>query len=220
MRLRSLLAATLALFVAACGPRACGRSEELPIVQGRDGRTYRLRDTGLYKAYFDLEGRLQILEYDANGDGHPEQIDHHEGDSRPRLTELDRNSDGRVERWEHYENGRLVRAETSRTGGRPDTWSTFDGAGLPATVALDTNGDGKPDRTEAYAGGRLLTIQVDGDADGRVDRWQDWTGGVLRSEDLDTDADGRADRRLEYGRSGEVRALTSLPAPSPAAKRP
>lgn len=188
---------------------ACGSSEpELPLVQARDGRTYRFLDKGLYKAYYDRDSlRLQWIEYDKNGDGRPEQVDHHDGDARPRWTEVDADSDGRAERWEYFDpSGRPTRVATGRQG-RPEEWIFLDPAGVLQRREYDRNGDAKPERIERFESGRLVAVELDGDGDGRVDRWQAWARGAMAHEDVDTDGDGRPDRRLTFGPRGEVASI-------------
>jgi EF hand domain-containing protein len=202
----------LAVTSLACTGRSCsGGGPELPWVTGKDGRAYRLLDKGQYKAYYDAAGALQKIEYDSTGNGHPEQIDYHDGLPRPKRSEFDTNKDGKIDRWEEYDAaGRLVKLATSRVGDRPDKWITFDQNGLPTRIEYDTNGNGRVDRTELLEAGQIVRVEIDADGDGRVDRWQTWQAGKLVSEDLDTDHDGKPDRRLRYGPHGEVLALELL----------
>jgi hypothetical protein len=221
---RSRWLLVLASFAAvACGTRGCkGRTAELPTVQGPDGRMYRVVDKGLYKAFYSMDGRLQRIEYDNNSDGHPDQIDHHDGNSRPVLTEVDENSDGRIDRREHYdESGHLLRVEAITHGKDVDLWIEMSSLGAPARRAFDTDGDGKPDRTEILENGRLVRLELDGDRNGRVDRWQTWRNGVVVNEDIDTDGDGRPDRRLAYDPHGKLLGLQQTPeSPIPASPAP
>jgi hypothetical protein len=198
----------LALSAAACG-RACGR-DELPVVTEADGRRYRLLDKGLYKAFYSMDGKLQRLEYDNNGDGRPEQVDFHDGLPRPRQTLLDANSDGKVERWEWYDaSGHLTKVALSAAGGGQEQWVHLDAAGLPTRWEYDTDRDGKVDRTDVFSAGLLTAGEFDSDRDGKVDRWQRWSGKRLEYEDLDIDRAGRPDRRLLSDDAGNVTGLQS-----------
>jgi hypothetical protein len=205
----------LSLLWGACSPGSCRGSREAEgVLVVRDGQQLRRIDKDIYRAFYDAQGRLQVVEFDANRDGRAEQTDHHRGGARrPYLTELDRNSDGDVERREHYgDDGRLLRVEEGPA--RPSVTAEYDGQGQPRRVSRDTDKDGRADRTEEYVGGLLTTTAVDTDRDGRPDRWQRWVKGHMVSEELDTDADGLPDRRLRYGERGELLGLEPFK-PSP-----
>jgi hypothetical protein len=182
-------------------------------VKGPDGRLYHLVGKGPYKAFYDRWGRLQRLEYDANGDGRPDQIAHHDGARTPRTIEVDEDHDGTVDRWEDYDAaGKLTRVGTSRRGRGPDVWTTAGPDGQPARREYDEDGDGRPDRAETLQAGALRGVEIDQDRDGRPDRWQSWDRGRLVAEELDTDRDGQPDRRLRYGEDGRVLGLDPVAA--------
>jgi hypothetical protein len=202
---------------AACAGR-CGAlgglpPERPPLVKGADGRTYHLVGKGPYKAFYDRWGRLQRLEYDANGDGRADQVAHHDGARTPRTIEVDDDYDGVVDRWEDYDAaGTLSRVGTSRRGRGPDVWTTSGPDGQPVRKDYDEDGDSRPDRVETLAAGELTAVAIDQDRDGRADRWQSWRQGRLAGEELDTDRDGRPDRRLRYGDDGRVLGLDPIAA--------
>ncbi len=206
-RLHRAVALALVSVAVACSGRSCGQ-EELPLVTGTDGRSYRVLNKGLYKAFYDAsDGKLARIEYDNNGDGRPEQIDHHDGRSRPSLIEVDVNSDGKIDRWEYYDGrDKLIKVAVSEKGtGKPDRWSILDGEGNPLRIEYDSDGDGRAERVDRFADRKLVSVELDTDHNGLLDRWQHWTAGVLEWEDLDTDGDGRADRRLRYDAKGQPR---------------
>jgi hypothetical protein len=202
---------------AACAGR-CGAlgglpPERPPLVKGPDGRTYHLVGRGPYKAFYDAWGRLQRLEYDANGDGRADQVAHHDGARTPRTIEVDADYDGVVDRWEDYDPaGRLTRIGTSRRGRGPDVWTTTGPDGQPMRKEYDEDADGRPDRVETLSAGEVTGVEIDQDRDGRADRWQSWRNGRLTGEELDIDADGRPDRRLRYGDDGRVLGLEPVTA--------
>jgi hypothetical protein len=194
-----------------CGALGGLPPERPPLVKGPDGRTYHLVGKGPYKAFYDRWGRLQRLEFDANGDGRADQIAHHAGARTPRTIEVDDNYDGVIDRWEDYDTtGSLSRVGTSRRGRGPDLWTAAGPDGQPARREYDEDGDGRPDRVETLRAGALSAVEIDQDRDGKLDRWQTWQRGRLTAEELDTDHDGRPDRRLRYGDDGRVLGLDRL----------
>ncbi len=200
------------VWCAACGGRGGLPPEIPPLVKGPDGIEYRLVQKGPYKAFYDVWGRLDRIEYDQNGDGRADHIAHHEGAKTPHLIDVDEDFDGKVDRWEDYDkDGALVKVGASRRGKGPDMWAVPERAGSPARKEFDDDGDGKIDRVETLdAGGRIVKVEVDADRDGRLDRWQEWRGGRLLAEELDTNGDGKPDRRLAYDARGSVRAIEPL----------
>jgi hypothetical protein len=201
---RLVLAAAVAAG-AACRPKD---PSVPPVVKRADGKEYHLVQKGGYSAYYDLYGKLQVLEQDRNGDRRPDVIAHHDGQKKPRLIEMDEDFDGLVDRWEDYDaEGNLVKVGSARRGKGPDVWAFPGPGGEARRKEYDEDGDGKPDRAEALAAGRVTRVEIDADRDGRWDRWQEWRAGVLVAEELDTDADGKPDRRLRYDQRGAVSRL-------------
>jgi hypothetical protein len=217
--LRALACGLLLVSLAAC-ERACGgkpseTTPTVPTVTGPDGKEYVLLATGGYKPFYDVQGHLERVEYDRNGDGKTDQIARHDGERLPTLLENDDDFDGRTDTWAYYNAaGVLVKSGSSRKGGdKPDLWIYQDSAGKPTRQEYDSNGDGQPDRVELLKDGRVDQVEVDGDDDGRPDRWQKWTDGVLVFENLDTDGDGKPDKRLRYGPKGEVIGIEPVSEP-------
>jgi hypothetical protein len=206
----------LLLATTCCQSRACSPppppTPAWQLARGPDGIEYRMVERGPYRAYYDGDGQLRIVEYDSNGDGKPDFITHHRGTRNPDRIEIDTNLDGHLDRWEYYDaSGALVKVGAATRGDRPDRWTFLGPDGFPSRVEYDQDGDGKPERIEYFDKGRLVRVEVDGDRDGRVDRWQDWSPGLLAHEDLDTDGDGKPDRRLFYDAGGRVTRIEPYP---------
>jgi len=214
---RSTLATLgLALLAAGCGERACGGlgglpPDKAPMIEGPDGRVYHVVDRGPWKAYYDLGGELQRIDYDSNGDGRPDHITHYGGKKNAQLLEVDEDLDGWVDRWEYYDaDGHFQKIGRSRRGKTPDMWIFPGPGGVPARIEYDDDGDGRPARAELLLNGRLFRVELDADRDGRWDRWQDWQQGHLLAEELDTDGDGKPDRRLRYDGKGRIVSVETI----------
>src|ERR687888_407540 len=87
----------------------------------------------LEPVYDQATGKLQLLRYDANGDGKIDTWSYMDGAVIVRI-EIDSDGDGTVDRWEHYgADHRLEKVGTSRANdGTEDSWSY---AGPDGTVA-------------------------------------------------------------------------------------
>jgi hypothetical protein len=110
--------------------------------------------------YDKASGRLQLLKYDADGDGRVETFGYMDG-SRVVRIEVDRNGDGTIDRWEYYgAQRRLERVGFSRAGdGREDAWSFPDAGGAIERIELSTNRDGRANRIEHYRGGAVTLVE-------------------------------------------------------------
>ena len=201
----------IVIVLAACEGRTRPPSQAARI-KGPDGKEYLLLDRGAYKGFYDPWGRLQRIEYDANGDGRADHVAHHDGAESPHRLDVDENFDGRFDRWEDYDpQGRLTKVGLSRKGkGAPDLWVTAGPGDLPAKKEYDDDGDMRVDRTEVYERGLIVRVILDSDHDGKPDRWQDWSSGRLGTEDIDSDADGHPDRRIIYNQQGRVLKMDPL----------
>src|SRR5947199_2393255 len=73
---------------------------------------------------YDKSGKLQLLKYDANGDGKVDTWSYMDGARVVRI-EIDKDEDGKIDRWEYYgADQRLEKVGTSRTNdGKEDAWS-------------------------------------------------------------------------------------------------
>ena len=207
-----------AVLSAACGGRACGGRgglppEALPTVKRSDGREYRVLDKGVWKGYYDAQGRIAIVEYDSDGDGRPDYIAHYDERRQIRLLEVDEDHDAWVDRFEHYDAAGVLEkvGRWRKQRGRADEWTFRGPDGRPSRIEYDDNGDGKPDRAEVFQDGALVRVETDSGGGGRPDRWQTWDHGRLVSEELDTDGDGKPDRRLVFGPGAKLLRVERLP---------
>lgn len=189
---RSVLSAALAgsvlavaLISVACGPPADRKKIE-PI-------------------YDRQTGRLQVLNYDSDGDGKVDTISHMDG-ARVLRIEIDRDEDGRVDRWEYYDaNQKLEKVGFSRPGdGKEDAWSSARQDGSIARIDISLARDGKVTRREYYEKDTVVRAEEDGDGDGTFDKWETYEEGRLASVAFDTLHRGKPDRRLVYGADGSA----------------
>lgn len=169
---RSALGLTVSLWVAACG------SPSPSLIQGNDR----------IQADYSLEGRLQRLAYDKDGDGKPDMWAYMDG-TRVIRTEIDENNDGVVDRWEYH-------------AGADDTIVRIERA---------TRRDGKITRREFFANGQLIRVEEDTDGDGLVDKWETYVNGSLATMDIDNQHRGKPDRRLVYSPDGSFLRIEADP---------
>ncbi len=153
--------------------------------------------------YDEKTGRLQLLKYDANGNGKPDTLSYMDG-ARVLRIEIDRNEDGRTERWEYYgPDQKLERVGFSRAGdGVEDAWSYAAPDGSVARIEVSTRRDGRVSRTERYVNDAMVGTEEDTDGDGATDKWETFDGERLASVAFDTTHRGKPDRRLVYGAGG------------------
>ncbi len=155
--------------------------------------------------YDPRTGRLQLLKYDADGDGTVDTWSHMDGARVVRI-EIDKNQDGKIDRWEDYgADQKLQQVGVSRRdSGKPDVWSHTSQDSSIARVDL-FSADGRMTRTEYYENTRLVRAVEDVDGDGQVDKWEAYDGVRLSSVAFATTRRGIADRRLVYGADGSAR---------------
>ncbi len=155
--------------------------------------------------YDKQTGRLQVLNYDSDGDGKVDTISHMDG-ARVLRIEIDRDEDGRVDRWEYYDaNQKLEKVGFSRPGdGKEDAWSSARQDGSIARIDISLARDGKVTRREYYEKDTVVRAEEDGDGDGTFDKWETYEGGRLASVAFDTLHRGKPDRRLVYGADGSA----------------
>jgi hypothetical protein len=187
-----LVTAALAgsILAAALTPAACGRPADRKQIE---------------PIYDKQTGRLQVLNYDSDGDGKVDTISHMDGARVVRI-EIDRDEDGRVDRWEYYDaNQKLEKVGFSRPGdGKEDAWSTARQDGSIARIDISLARDGKVTRREYYEQDTLVRAEEDGDGDGTFDKWETYDSGRLASVAFDTLHRGTPDRRLVYGADGSA----------------
>ena len=179
--------------------------------RGRDGVKRYLDDKGAYKAWYDYWGRLERIEYDQNGDGHPDHIAHYQGGRTPKMIEMDEDDNGLMDRWEYYDDaGVLIKLGDARTGRGPDAGPISGRARQARRIEYDEDRDGQFERAELFEEGRVVGVELDTNRDGKTDRWQRWVNGKMRGEDIDTDGDGKADRRLAYDDKGHILGVQKI----------
>lgn len=136
--------------------------------------------------YDQTTGRLELLKYDADGDGTVDTWSYMDG-ARVLRIELDGNQDNRIDRWEYYGPDQQIEK-----------------------IGLSMKRDGTADRFEYYENGTLTRAEGDTSGDGRIDKWEVYDGGRLASVAFDTTQRGSPDRRVVYGPGGSTR-LELLP---------
>ncbi len=156
--------------------------------------------------YDGQTGKLQLLKYDANGNGTVDTWSYMDGARVVRI-EIDKNEDGKIDRWEYYDAGqKLEKVGFSRAGdGKEDAWSYTGPDGSVERIEISTHRDGKVTRIEHYRQNRLVSAEEATGADGRIDKWETYDGDHLASIAFDTTHRGSPDRRLVYGPNGTAR---------------
>jgi len=162
-----LLLATAVAAASSCGP---GPSEERRVEP----------------VYSPTTGRLELLQYDASGDGQIDTWSYMDGTRIVRM-ELDVDQSGGVDRWEYY--GPEQQVERIEVSGRRN---------------------GRADRFEYYEVGVLTRVEEDTSGNGKIDKWETYDGPRLTSVAFDTTERGTPDRRLVYAADGAAR-LETLP---------
>jgi len=159
----------------------------------------------LEPVYNKKTGKLEVLKYDADGDGKFETISYMDGARIVRI-EIDRDGDGKVDRWEYYgTDQKLDKVGSSRANdGKEDAWSYFDAAGAVVRIEVSTKRDGKANRLEYYEKNALVRVEEDTDGDGRIDKWEKYDGPRLASVSFDLEHRGTPDRRLVYAADGSA----------------
>src|SRR2546427_9069613 len=117
---------------------------------------------------YDKTGKLQLLKYDANGNGKVDTWSYMDGARVVRI-EIDKDEDGKIDRWEYYgADQKLEKVGTSRTNdGKEDAWSYAGPDGSIARIEVSTRRDGKVNRFEYYEKEVLVRAEEDSDEDGK-----------------------------------------------------
>jgi hypothetical protein len=148
-----------------------------------DGRT-----TAVYNK---VNGRLEQIVSDRDGDGRPDTRAYMDG-TAIKWIEIDRDGDGKTDRWEHYAVG--------VAGARKGT--------MAQSVIERADEAAEPNqritRREFYRHGALAHTEEDTDRDGRMDKWEYYEANVLTRVEFDLAGKGHPDRRLVYGADGNV----------------
>jgi hypothetical protein len=139
----------------------------------------------LRPAYDKATGRLNRLEYDADGDGKIDTWGYMDG-MRVVRVEVDEDGDGKVDRWEYH------------SGLAPSGTAPASVDKTTERIERATRHDGKVSRWERFDKGVLVHVEEDTDGDGLIDKWEDYTAGTLRLMAIDTQHRGKPERRLIY----------------------
>jgi hypothetical protein len=161
--------------------------------------------------YDPKTGKLQLLKYDANGNGKIDTWSYMDGARVVRI-EVDADEDGTIDRWEYYgPNQQIEKIGFSRLGdGKEDAWRLPSPGGSADRIEISTRRDGKVSRTEYYDGAHLVRAEEDVDGDGRIDKWESYERDHLAAVAFDTTHRGTPDRRLVYGVNGSARLEVDL----------
>lgn len=156
--------------------------------------------------YDRATGRLELLKYDANGDGKVDTWSHMDGAQIVRI-EIDTNHDNVLDRWEYYRaDGQLEKVGSSRRqDGSPDSWAYYGQGGSITRLELATHPGGTVDRIEHYEKGAIVRAEEDTTGDGRIDKWEVYDGPRLASVAFDAAERGYPDHRLVYSADGSAR---------------
>jgi hypothetical protein len=187
----------LALLVSALSCGACqGQAETSKRIQA---------------VYEPKTGKLQLLKYDANGNGTTDTWSYMDGARVVRI-EIDSDEDGKIDRWEYYgPNQQIEKIGFSRLGdGKEDAWKFPSPGGSSDRIGISTRRDGRITRTEHYDGDRLVSADEDADGDGKIDKWETYEGDRLATVAFDTTHRGTPDRRMVYGVNGSARLEVDL----------
>ena len=160
----------------------------------------------LEPVYNEQTGKLQLLKYDANGNGKVDTWSYMDGARFVRI-EIDKDGDGKIDRWEYYgADQTLEKVGFSRANdGKEDAWAHAGPDGSIARIEVSTRRDGRVNRTEYYEKDVLIRAEEDSDEDGAIDKWETYEGARLASVAFDTTHRGTPDRRLVYGPNGSAR---------------
>jgi len=161
----------------------------------------------LQPEYNSKTGKLVLLRYDTNGDGHVDVWSYMDGARIVRI-EIDKNEDGKIERWEHYAppGNTLIKIGFSRKDdGIEDAWTYPGPDGTVARIEISTLRNGTVNRTEYYEKNVMIRAEEDTDGDGKLDKWEHFENGRLASVDLDTTHTGTPNRRIVHLPDGSSR---------------
>lgn len=156
--------------------------------------------------YSKENGRLQLLKYDADGNGKIDTWSYMDA-ARILRIDVDRDEDGKIDRWEYYgPDQKIEKIGFSRlSDGKEDAWSFGGPDGTIVRIDVSTRRDGKITRVEHYEKDALVRAEEDTGEDGRMDKWETFEDGRLTSVAFDTVHRGTPDRRIVYGPNGAAR---------------
>ena len=156
--------------------------------------------------YDQKTGKLQLLQYDSDGNGQIDMWSYVDGVRVVRI-EIDRNEDGKIDRLEYYGSAQQLEkiGFSTQNDGKEDGWVFSGTDGVTGRIELSTRRDGKVNRIEFYENSLVARAEEDTDGDGRTDKWETYDGSRLALVAFDTKHRGVADRRIVYGADATAR---------------
>jgi len=160
-----------------------------------------------------VDGRLNRIDYDSDGDGRYDSTDQVNPEGVVVMIMTDRNWNTLPERWVQLNARRQVASEwiDANEDSTPERYRSFDAAGRLTEEGVDDDGDGLYELNRTFntrwpptAG--PLRVERDDDRDGIFERRETYTqGGRLRTVNDDSDGDSVRDRIAVYRPDGSVR---------------
>lgn len=160
-----------------------------------------------------VDGRLNRIDYDSDGDGRYDTTDQVNPEGVVVMIMTDRNWNTLPERWVQLNARRQVASEwiDANEDSTPERYRSFDTAGRLTEEGVDDDGDGLYELNRTFntrwpptAG--PLRVERDDDRDGIFERRETYTQeGRLRTVNDDSDGDSVRDRIAVYRPDGSVR---------------
>ncbi len=182
------------------------------------GRTSRVREDRDFDGFPErteiyVEGRLNRVDYDSNGDRRYDSTDQLGSDGRVLFVMTDRNWNTVPERWVQLNARGQVSSEwvDENEDSAPERYRSFDAAGRLTEEGVDGDGDGLYEVTRTFntrwpPGSPPLRVERDDDRDGVYERRESYSvSGVLRSSNDDSDGDGVRDHITLYLADGSLK---------------
>lgn len=159
-----------------------------------------------------VDGRLNRIDYDSDGDGRYDSTDQVGVDGAVLMTMTDRNWNSIPERWVQYNARHQVASEwiDADEDSTPERYRSFDSAGRLTEEGVDDDGDGLYEENRTFntrwaPTAHALRVERDEDRDGVFERRESYTAeGLLRTVNDDSDGDSVRDRISLYRADGTV----------------
>ncbi len=160
-----------------------------------------------------VEGRLNRIDYDSDGDGRYDTVDQVNPEGVVVMILTDRNWNTLPERWVQLNARRQVASEwiDANEDSTPERYRSFDPAGRLTEEGVDDDGDGLYEVNRTFntrwpPSAGPLRVERDDDRDGIFERRETYTiDGRLRTVNDDSDGDSVRDRIAVYRPDGSVR---------------
>ncbi len=188
------------------------------IERDEQGRISRVREDRDFDGFDErteiyVDGRLNRVDYDSNGDRRYDTTDQLGQDGRVLFVMTDRDWNTVPERWVQLNARGQISSEwvDENQDSAPERYRSFDTAGRLTEEGIDHDADGLYEVTRTFntrwpQGSSPLRIERDDDRDGVYERRESYTiAGVLRSTNDDTDGDGVRDHLTLFLADGTVR---------------